>query len=931
MNWIRSLLEIRKQALLVFASFLLMASVACLALSSVVQDNVLNSLSEEINKSEETIMAYLRNPVIAFNNVYISLQDKLDNDESPEAVLEYLSSVSSSMRRPEDGVQGFLGIYGFINGQFVDSIGLNPDQNYDPQQRPWYRQTILRSQGSYTSPYLNALAEHPIISYTQKLYGKKGDFYGVLSMDLDLLWLMDYAKSLQIMNGGYGMIVNEYLYVVSHPYVLSADLPLSRMGPDFEVISDLLRRGQAVNAVSVKDVNGVRSIAFFRKLYNGWFIGVILPASQYYAAVSRMAAILFTLAVMLAAAPVYLLLRLNAVKMLADAESQAKSAFLAMMSHEIRTPLTAIIGLSGLHLRRDIPEVLLNDLHAIHRAGTTLLGIINDILDMSKIRSERFDLIEDNYNLPSLINDSVQMNIVLIGDKPITFRLDIEATLPSVLWGDELRVKQILNNLLSNAFKYSLRGQVTLRCSWEQAEGRGLIIFSVADTGLGIKAEDLGKLFTPYGQARNKANRQGDSTGLGLLIVKQLAERMGGSVEVQSEYGRGSVFTVRLRQKIVDPTPIGEKAAARLASLKHAEDNNYNCLTLLREPMTEARVLVVDDIETNLEVARRLLQPYGLKVDCARSGLAAVQAVRAGEPRYDAIFMDHMMPEMDGLEATRIIRQEIGTDYARSVPIIALTANALVGNDKMFLSQGFSAFVSKPIDITQLDGVLRQWVSRRPDEAGALAVIQRPADPGTLENVVAAGIDCGAMARRFGGDQNYLKVVESFIKHTPLILSRLQNPSSGSLTDYRIAVHGLKASARGIGGLAVGALAEQLEMAAKNNDYQTIDDKNAELLTEAHKLVEALAGLVDDLRGREEAAKPAAEKLDPELLSRLKAAAGQFAIDEMEELLSQLEGLSYSSPGEAELLAWLREQADNLEYEPLARRLAEELSARRRE
>jgi CheY-like chemotaxis protein len=384
---------------------------------------------------------------------------------------------------------------------------------------------------------------------------------------------------------------------------------------------------------------------------------------------------------------------------------------------------------------------------------------------------------------------------------------------------------------------------------------------------------------------------------------------------------------VRLRQKIADPKPIGEKTAARLTSLRHADDDHYNGLTLQREAMPGARVLVVDDIETNLEVARRLLQPYGLQVDCVSSGRAAVEAVRAGEPRYDAIFMDHMMPEMDGLEATRIIRQEIGTDYAREVPVIALTANALVGNDKMFLSRGFSAFISKPIDITQLDWVLRQWVGRRPAEAGAPDPLQEPAGPGRLENVVAAGIDCGAMARRFGGDQNYLKVVESFIKHTPMILGRLQNPSPGGLTDYTIAVHGLKASARGIGGAAVGALAEQLELAAKNNDYRTISDKNAELLDEAQKLVAALTGLINDLRSRE-AAGPEAEKLDPELLGRLKAAAERFASEEMEELLSQLESLSYSSPAEAELLDWLREQADHLEYKALAERLAEELSVR---
>ena len=398
---------------------------------------------------------------------------------------------------------------------------------------------------------------------------------------------------------------------------------------------------------------------------------------------------------------------------LADAKdaNEAKSNFLAHMSHEIRTPLNAVIGLGELTLEdKSLPPEAASNLEKICGAGSTILSIVNDILDISKIESGKFEIYPARYETPSLINDIVTLNIVRIGEKPIDFRLVVDENLPTALYGDDLRIKRIFNNLLSNAFKYTHAGIVEWRISFEKEGDAAWLVSSVRDTGIGIKPEDMDKLFSDYNQVDMKSNRKIGGTGLGLAITRRLAEMMDGSVTVESEYGKGSTFSVRLRQTLVSGEPIGKVAAENLMHMRYSDSKRDRNAQLVRAKLPDARVLVVDDVVTNLDVVRGMMKPYEMKIDCAMGGRQAVEMIRAEKHRYDAIFMDHMMPEMDGMEATRIIREEIGTEYARSIPIIALTANAIVGTEEMFLKNGFQDFISKPIDMAQLDAVLRRWV-----------------------------------------------------------------------------------------------------------------------------------------------------------------------------------------------------------------------------
>jgi signal transduction histidine kinase/CheY-like chemotaxis protein len=402
---------------------------------------------------------------------------------------------------------------------------------------------------------------------------------------------------------------------------------------------------------------------------------------------------------------------------LAERASRAKTEFLARMSHEIRTPLNVIIGLADVELRARPGGDAEDHLKEIRNSGSVLLAIINDLLDISKIESGHLEMAAAEYNLLDLLRDSVKMNLFRIASKPIRFEADIQASLPRRLYGDGTRIKQILNNLLSNAGKYTDSGKISLR-AWGETAGWDLTLyFAVEDTGRGIRADDLKDLFSEYRRFEKDTDPNIEGTGLGLSITKKLAEMMDGGITVQSVYHHGSTFTVRLRQKIVDANPVGEVDI--LDTSGGGQKIREEPLRLSYFQIPDAAVLVVDDMATNLKVAQGLLKPYGMKISCVTSGRQAVNLVREGRIKFDLIFMDHMMPEPDGIETVRIIRNELESDYAKTVPIIALTANAIIGNEKMFLENGFQGFLSKPIDLAKLDEILRTWLLKRPDSLSA--------------------------------------------------------------------------------------------------------------------------------------------------------------------------------------------------------------------
>ncbi|MDR2476587.1 MAG: response regulator [Treponema sp.] len=619
-------------------------------------------------------------------------------------------------------------------------------------------------------------------------------------------------------------------------------------------------------------------------------------------------------------------------KLEAESASRSKSQFLATMSHEIRTPLNAIIGLSEIELQKKLPMETRQDLEKIHNSGASLLAIINDILDISKIEAGSFELVSTDYDVPSLVNDTVHLNIVRIGSKRIIFKLEIDESIPTRLLGDELRVKQVLNNLLSNAFKYTEEGMVVFKIEWERQGEKALLTFTVRDTGRGMRKEDIPRLFSEYSQLDAKANRYIEGTGLGLSITKNLVTLMHGLINVESEYGKGSVFTVRLPQLIVNETPIGEVTARNLEQFRFKEIHPLRGLRLIRNYMPYGKVLVVDDVETNLDVAKGLMLPYGLSIDFASSGVDAIKKIRAagenaGSSRYDLVLMDHMMPGMDGVEAVRIIRSEIDSDYARTVPVIALTANALAGNEEMFLTHGFNAYISKPIDVMQLDVALNTWVRNKQSketllqaemEKSILARESVQADLGILNSLSVNGIDLAKGRERYNSEAAYLEILRSYSLHTPVLLEKLRNCTPETLAEYAITVHGLKGSSYGICADEVGKRAGELENAAKAGYYEQVQTDTARFIEMVESLLaelgEALKKAVSAKAEKQKSAAP-----DSAALAKLLDAVKRYKATLMEEIIAELESYEYESGGE--LVQWLREQMDNLEYDAIRRRL----------
>jgi len=520
---------------------------------------------------------------------------------------------------------------------------------------------------------------------------------------------------------------------------------------------------------------------------------------------------------------------------IAEEGSKAKSKFLAMMSHEIRTPMNAVLGVTEIHLQDETLEPKYEEAFSkIYNSSNMLLGIINDLLDMSKIDAGKLELDLAGYETASLINDVVNLNLARFGSKQLKFELEVDENTPMRLIGDELRIKQILNNLLSNSFKYTKQGMVKLSVSAgtrsEDEESRVALVFCVSDTGGGMTKEQLSKLFDEYTRFDTEANRVTEGTGLGMHITRNLVFMMNGEILADSEIGRGTIITVRLPQEDAGAGVLGREAAEKLQRFDENKAAYGKKTRVMREPMPYGRVLVVDDSDLNLYVARGLLAPYELLVDTTESGFGAIDIIKSGQ-EYDIVFMDHMMPEMDGVQTVKNIR---GLGYSR--PIVALTADAVSGRADMFLKNGFDDFISKPIDIRHLDSVLKKLIrDRHPQEiinAARAAHKQRAEAEASESETVSAFLSAvkkiGAinakigLSRFSGVEDMYYNTLALFHKKLPRECDTMSDLiNAQDIKGFSIAVHSIKSQLSTIGAMELSKTAQALETASKNNvtDY----------------------------------------------------------------------------------------------------------------
>ena len=531
---------------------------------------------------------------------------------------------------------------------------------------------------------------------------------------------------------------------------------------------------------------------------------------------------------------------------IAEESSKAKSDFLAKMSHEIRTPMNAILGIAEIQLQEaSIGQAVKDAFERIYNSGDLLLGIINDILDLSKIEAGKLELIPAQYDIASLIYDTVQLNIMRYEGKPIDFSLEVSEDIPLLLFGDELRIKQILNNLLSNAFKYTQEGQIKMAVSvGTPASKKGStvsLVFSISDTGQGMTPEQVRKLGTEYSRFNMEANRKTEGTGLGMSITRNLVHLMKGSLAIESTPGMGSTFTVTVPQKRAGSSLIGKEMAENLMRRDHDGSHRIRTAQIKREFMPYGRVLVVDDVETNLYVAKGLLAPYGLSIDTAMSGFDAVDKIRYGGV-YDIIFMDHMMPRMDGIEATKIIRS-----LGYKGPIVALTANALTGQAEMFLKNGFDDFISKPIDIRQLNMSLNKLIrDKQPPDVVEAARQQKNVN---MEEIPVLDPRLSELFVRDA--KKAVKVLETVYNN--------KCRGSDDLSSFVINVHAMKSALANVGENELSERAAKLEQAGRDQDVSFV-------MSELPSFIEMLRAAIDKYEKEEESSDDTEENIDSSFL-----------------------------------------------------------------
>lgn len=532
----------------------------------------------------------------------------------------------------------------------------------------------------------------------------------------------------------------------------------------------------------------------------------------------------------------------------AEKANLAKTSFLAHMSHEIRTPMNAIIGFSDLCLNNGDEGEIKEYVQSIRESAGTLMVLINEVLDISKIESGKIVLTDVAYSMKELMKEVISAIIPQINAKHLTFRYLLEKDVPVMLKGDKKEIRHIMSNLLSNAVKYTSEGTILFKVKEiERKDRKTLLEIIVKDTGIGIKEENREQIFDRFERFDVKKNYAVEGTGLGLSIVKDLVQLMDGSIEVESVYGEGSLFRAGIWQEVLDERK-GEAYRGSncddikytLEQLKNAVYGNRGKRKRRSIRFPGAKVLVVDDNQVNLKVASGLLKLYGIDAELAESGEECLNAVK--KQTYDIIFMDQMMPGMDGVETLSRLR-EIKKGN-KSTPVIALTANALVGVKEEMLEEGFDDFLGKPMDLTELENVLIRFLKELQEElpeAGREETGFAAETAGRYESLIRKGVDVQAGIELCGGEESYLEVLKAFVKNAPVQQRNLsQSLKLGDYRRYTVSVHALKSAAASIGALKLSEISRMHEEAGNKENIAYINEDFVNLIEEYGEIVKAI-------------------------------------------------------------------------------------------
>ncbi|MDR0487154.1 MAG: response regulator [Treponema sp.] len=815
-------------------AFLAMIVFSVLFSSRIVRINLARNVDSVLDIVEAQLNLELQEPQKILDSYAGTLRGMILRGDTADMLQAYTSYISLYLGLREDVKLSSL--YGYIENLPGGPVylytfnGPVPD-NFSFTERPWYIAAVAAG-GSIveTKPYTNSITGEKIITYSCGIYDDEGGYVGIVCINMEVRPVGDSIVNTTFTKHSYGVLVDQNLEIIGHPNQDFIGLKLNDKRVPISILTEELVKIGYISEVSFINWEGDRSIAFFRTLSNGWRFGILAPTGVYYQPVYIMTVIISLLGVALAMVLIIILVRVDKARNKSDIESRHKSAFLANMSHEIRTPMNAIIGMIAIGKSASDPVRKDHCFSKIEDASNHLLGVINDILDMSKIEANKFDLAPEEFDLEKMLQRVLSVVNFRIEEKRQKFSVYIDHSIPHTLIGDDQRIAQVITNLLGNAIKFTPEeGTITLVVRFAgETDGLCTLQVSVTDTGIGISPEQQVKIFQSFEQAESSTTRKYGGTGLGLAISKNIVEMMGGIMWVQSEPGKGSTFgftiqvqrgthgahrflsaeinlsNVRILAVDDDPDILayfldimqhfgiscdaaisGQKALeliekkggyhiyfidwkmpimdgielARAIKVRKLENSIVimtsaaewsavaqdakdagvdkflskplfpstiaeiinECLGVDKKQVEKAqmniggiftgrRILLVEDVEINREIVLSLLEPTQLEIDCAENGIEAVRMFSESPLKYDLIFMDVQMPEMDGYEATRRIRA-MNIPRAKTVPIVAMTANVFREDIERCLNAGMNSHIGKPLDFQEVLNKLRFHLS----------------------------------------------------------------------------------------------------------------------------------------------------------------------------------------------------------------------------
>ncbi len=773
--------------------------------------------------------------------------------ENPEIMNDYASAVNFldniARNYPEISACYLANPYSehplIMNNGWVSS-----DPNWHVDKRPWYIDTEKSAEGfSVSAPYYDAQTGLYCVTFSQIVYGRNGEFLGIFGIDFYLDRLVQVLGA-SYTKDGYAFLVDRNGIIINHPnnnYQLSMSQMIDIAGTEY---SNVYYSG---DVLTLKDYtnNFVACISKKNKISDF----TVIVANSWWNIYGNVTLLGGLFIILLAACVIIVKFLINRLLRWQDsvnqqlkqasntalAASEAKSQFLAQMSHEIRTPINAILGMNEMILRESKSAEILDYAANIQSAGRTLLALINSILDFSKIEDGKMEIIPMRYETIHLLDDLINMISERAKKKNLILKTEISPNLPKILYGDDVRLRQVIVNILTNAVKYTHKGSVTLKIDGQELDSDTFELqVKVSDTGIGIRQEDIQKLFQSFIRLDEEKNRNIEGTGLGIAIVQKLLSMMGSKLEVASEYGKGSEFSFKVRQKIIDKTTLGNYDE------NHAKELDKKAKKFLTAE--GARVLAVDDNDMNLKVISGLLKRNKIFPDLAESGQAGIDMAK--EHFYHIIFLDNMMPSMSGVETLKKMHEE--KILGDKTKVIMLTASAIAGMREIFLREGFDDYLSKPIVVSELEGMLEKYlppefIKFEEEETKKVEVVEEiKAEPISADEFTNSEKEKFA---KMCPDLDLETGLKYCMGSKDFLLQMLTTFTDGKKADkiqekfdaqdwkgYQILVHALKSTAMSIGAATLSEAAKELEFAAKNKDAEKILANHADLMATYKKV-----------------------------------------------------------------------------------------------